>query len=74
MRRHGKRRGHIVDVEALNGLSDTGSRRQGGTRVLLKQHEPDRGIRGVGWRSVVFRHHPDLKNDAENADDPGDAS
>jgi hypothetical protein len=67
------RRGHIVDVEVLGGLSDEEAVAK--ARLLFSEHEgPIEGFEVWDSTRVVFRHHTDLKNGAENADGPGSTS
>jgi hypothetical protein len=67
------RRGHIVDVEVLSGLSDEEAVAK--ANLLFSKHKsPIDGFEVWDSTRVVFRHRPDLKNGAENADDPGDTS
>ena len=73
MRCYFMRRGHIVDVEVLSGLSDEEAIAK--ARLLFSEHE-DRieGFEVWDRTRVVFRHHPGLKNGPESADDPDDSA
>jgi hypothetical protein len=69
MRCYFMRRGRIVDVEVLSGLSDEEAVAK--ARQLFSKHEGQiEGFEVWDRARVVFRYHPDLKNGAENPVDP----
>ncbi|MFY9969498.1 MAG: hypothetical protein WBQ45_04705 [Roseiarcus sp.] len=67
------RRGHIVDVEILTGLSDEEAVAK--ARLLFSNHQgPIEGFEVWDGTRVVFRHHTNLNDAAKNADDRGATS
>ena len=60
--------GHIFDVEMLGGLSDEEAVAK--AKLLFSGHEgPVQGFEVWDRARVVFRHHPDLNDRSEKADE-----
>jgi hypothetical protein len=67
------RRGHIVDVEILSGLTDAEAVAK--ARLLFSEHAgPIEGFELWDRARLLLRHHPDLKNSAGKADESAGTS